>query len=149
VTLERLAVDQPLDQVIRTLGPLPPAEVAEIGLAVLGQLQARGGPHGGVQPGSILISEKGEATLVAPLRSATLPAYTAPDGVQSRAADLWSLGATLFTAVEGVPPAPGAPLRRAGALAPVLFRLLSGIPADRPTPDALGQELLRIAGRHR
>ncbi|NUP00092.1 MAG: protein kinase [Nonomuraea sp.] len=148
-TLERLAVDLPLDQVVRALGPLPPAEVAEIGLAVLDQLLARGAPHGAVQPGSILISEDGRATLVAPLRSGTIPAYTAPEGVPGLAADLWSLGATLFTAVEGAPPAPGASLARAGALAPVLFRLLSGDPADRPAPDALRRDLRVIMGRRR
>jgi serine/threonine protein kinase len=148
-TLERLAVDRPLDEVVAALGPLPPAEVAEIGLSVLDQLQAGGGRHGAVQPGSILISDHGEATLLAPLRSATIPAYTAPEGVQSPSADLWSLGATLFTAVEGVPPSPGASLTRAGVLAPVLFRLLSGNPADRPAPDVLRQELLAISGRRR
>ncbi|MEU1722018.1 protein kinase domain-containing protein [Actinomadura sp. ATCC 39365] len=148
-TLERLALDQPLDQVVRALGPLPPAEVAEIGLALLDQLQARGGHHGAVQPSGVLISDQGRATLVAPLRSGTVPAYTAPEGVASPAADLWSLGATLFMAVEGVPPAPGASLARAGALAPVLVRLLSGNPADRPAPEALRHEFRAVMGPRR
>ncbi|MFI7697960.1 protein kinase [Nonomuraea sp. NPDC049480] len=147
-TLERLAVDQPLDRLIESLGPLPPAEVAAIGLAVLDRLRRGPGVHGGVQPGNVLLDAAGRATLLPSLRSGTLPAYTAPEGVQSPAADLWSLGATLFAAVEGVPPAPGAPLGRAGPLASLLFRLLSGNPAERPSPDEVRRELTAL-GRPR
>ncbi|MGP3955285.1 protein kinase domain-containing protein [Nonomuraea sp. 3N208] len=144
-TLERLALDQPLDSLIESLGPLPPAEVAAIGLAALDRLQR--GIHGGVQPGNVLMDAHGRATLLPSLRSGTLPAYTPPEGVQSPAADLWSLGATLFAAVEGTPPAPGASLGRAGPLAPILVRLLSGNPADRPSLDELRRELETVA-RH-
>ena len=70
-----------------------------------------------------------------------------PGGVETPA-DLWSLGATLFAAVEGRPPAPGAPLGQAGALAPILFQLLSGDPARRPGPDTLRQELLTALKRN-
>jgi eukaryotic-like serine/threonine-protein kinase len=146
-TLERLALDQPLDRLIESLGPLPPAEVAAIGLAMADRLQRGPGVHGGVQPGNVLVDGNGRATLLPSLRSGTLPAYTAPEGVHSRAADLWSLGATLFAAVEGTPPAPGAPLGRAGPLAPLLFRLLSGNPADRPPLDEVRRELETIERR--
>ena len=145
-TLERLAVDRPLDAIVEASGPLPPAHVAAIGLAVVDQLDAGGEFHGGVQPGNILIGAGRGTRLLPLLRAGTLPAYTAPEGAQTLAADLWSLGATLFTAVEGTPPAPGAPLTRAGVLAPVLFRLLSGNPSDRPTPDELRRELWTIIG---
>ncbi|PRX68541.1 protein kinase-like protein [Nonomuraea fuscirosea] len=144
-TLERLAVDRPLDTVVRASGPLPPAQVAAIGLAVLDRLADWGGFHGGVHPGNVLIDVWGRARLTPLPGPGTLPAYTAPEGAATQAADLWSLGATLFTAVEGGPPAPGAPLRRAGPLAPVLFRLLSGNPLERPTLDELRRDLLRIA----
>ncbi|MGP4098964.1 protein kinase domain-containing protein [Nonomuraea sp. KM90] len=143
-TLDRLAVDRPLDAVVAASGPLPPAEVAAIGLAVIDRLAAWGEFHGGIQPGNVLIDFSGRARLTPLLRSGTLPAYTAPEGAPTQAADLWSLGATLFTAVEGRPPAPGAPLTRAGALAPVLFRLLSGDPVERPTLDELRRDLLAI-----
>ncbi|UBU14842.1 protein kinase domain-containing protein [Nonomuraea gerenzanensis] len=143
-TLDRLAVDRPLDAVVGASGPLPPARVAAIGLAVLDRLVAGGAFHGGVQPGNVLIDGAGQARLMPLLRAGTLPAYTAPEGAATQAADLWSLGATLFTAVEGAPPAPGAPLTRAGALAPVLLRLLSGDPAHRPTMDELRGELLAV-----
>ncbi|SEG64425.1 Protein kinase domain-containing protein [Nonomuraea solani] len=144
-TLDRLAVDRPLDALVAASGPLPPATVAMIGLAVIDRLAAWGEFHGGVQPGNVLIDAGGRARLTPLLRSGTVPAYTAPEGAATQAADLWSLGATLFTAVEGTPPAPGAPLRRAGALAPVLFRLLSGNPMERPTLDELRRDLLAIA----
>ncbi|MEV0382095.1 protein kinase [Nonomuraea sp. NPDC050643] len=144
-TLDRLAVDLPLDTLVASSGPLPPAKVAAIGLAVLERLVAWGEFHGGVQPGNVLIDMAGRARLTPLLRSGTLPAYTAPEGAATQAADLWSLGATLFTAVEGSPPAPGAPLTRAGVLAPVLFRLLSGNPTQRPTVDELRRDLLAIA----
>ncbi|MFB9622639.1 protein kinase domain-containing protein [Nonomuraea helvata] len=140
-TLHLVAVDRPLDVMIATAGPLPVPEVAAIGLSLIDQLQAADTFHGGVQPGNVLIDAQGRARLIPLLRSGTLPAYTAPEAAPTMAADLWSLGATLFTAVEGVPPAPGAPLARAGALAPVLFRLLSGDPLERPTPDELRHDL--------
>ncbi|MEV5889637.1 protein kinase domain-containing protein [Nonomuraea fuscirosea] len=144
-TLERLAVDRPLDTVVKASGPLPPDQVAAIGLAVLDRLADWGGFHGGVQPGNVFIDIWGRARLTPLPGPGTLPAYTAPEGAATQAADLWSLGATLFTAVEGGPPAPGAPLRRAGPLAPVLFRLLSGNPLERPTLDELRRDLRGIA----
>ncbi|WP_214321099.1 hypothetical protein [Nonomuraea sediminis] len=140
-------VDRPLDRIVGTAGPLPPEQVAAIGLAVLDRLAARhecGLRHGDIRPSTILLDQSGQA-LLAPPEPVGDPAYTAPEGSRTPASDLWSLGATLFTAVEGHPPAPGAPLNRAGALAPVLFRLLSGDPAQRPTPDILREDLQAIA----
>ncbi|GAA0949014.1 protein kinase domain-containing protein [Nonomuraea longicatena] len=141
--------DRALDQVIGATGPLPPAQVAAIGLAVLDQLtalHARGEHHGDIRPGSILLAPTGRAILAPPLMPNGISAYTAPEGATGPWADLWSLGATLFAAVEGLPPAPGAPLTRAGTLASVLYALLSGDPADRPTPWLLRRDLEIIAG---
>ncbi|MFI6501748.1 hypothetical protein [Nonomuraea typhae] len=141
-------VDRPLEHVIGNHGPLAPVQVAAIGLAVLDQLvalHARGEHHGDIRPGNILLSPAGQAILVPPLMPNGISAYTAPEGATGPAADLWSLGATLFAAVEGLPPAPGAPLTRAGALAPVLYALLSGDPAARPAPVPLRQEFLAIS----
>ncbi|MEV5556819.1 protein kinase [Nonomuraea wenchangensis] len=142
-TLERLAVDRPLDRLIEALGPLPPAEVAAIGLAVADRLRQGQGPHGGVHPGNVLVDDRGRATLLPSVRSGTPPAYAAPEGGPGPAADLWSLGATLYAALEGRPPAPGAPMTRAGVLGPLLFRLLSPDPAARPSLEEVAAGLGR------
>ncbi|GAA4518130.1 hypothetical protein GCM10023096_36850 [Nonomuraea ferruginea] len=149
-TLGRLASDRSLEQVVAADGPLPPARVAGVGLAVLDRLAAwhgRGEHHGGVQPGTVLIDAEGRAALVPPPVPAPPPAYLPPEVVPGPAGDLWALGATLFLAVEGRPPAPGASLLRAGPLAPYLVGLLSGPPAGRPTPEALRRQLLDVLAR--
>ncbi|MDA0645487.1 hypothetical protein OUY24_33095, partial [Nonomuraea ferruginea] len=87
------------------------------------------------------------AALVPPPVPAPPPAYLPPEVVPGPAGDLWALGATLFLAVEGRPPAPGASLLRAGPLAPYLVGLLSGPPAGRPTPEALRRQLLDVLAR--
>jgi hypothetical protein len=92
------------------------------------------------------------------------PEYIAPerahDGTSSPRADLWSLGATLYAAVEGRTPfartspietlnalatESPAPMRRAGPLAPVLEGLLRKDPADRISADEAGRMLRRVA----
>lgn len=73
------------------------------------------------------------------------------NGLDEAAGDLFSLGVTLYQAVEGVSPfrrdTPTAtlgavaltqapPPARAGALAPLITGLMAREPRDRPTPDA-------------
>ncbi len=135
-----------LEQVIGRLGPMSPQQAATVGLAVLDQLVAvhnRGMLHGDVRPGSVLLGPYDQIILAAPtLRS---PAFTAPEGVTGPAADLWSLGATLYTAVEGRPPSPGGSLDNAGPIGPLLFGLLSGDPGRRPDPGTLRNTLLDLS----
>ncbi|WP_436536962.1 serine/threonine-protein kinase [Actinoplanes sp. HUAS TT8] len=170
-----------LQQVIQEQGPLPPARVARIGLAVLDGLTAAlraGLLHLDVKPGNVLIGPDGRVVLidfgpavtaagVAALTGARVvlgsPKYIAPerlfDRVSSADSDMWSLGATLYHAVEGRPPyargstaatlralaegPPDAP-RRAGPLTPVLAGLLRHHPAARISPAETAELLQRV-----
>jgi serine/threonine protein kinase len=175
-----LVPSRTLAQVIRERGRLPWREVAGIGLEVLAALQAArsaGVLHRDVKPSNVLLADDGRVVLtdfgIASLegdasltRSGTLvgsPAFIAPERVQARGAvpesDLWSLGATLYTAVEGRSPfdrgsalptlaaavaEPPDPAPHAGPLWPVIEGLLSKDPAVRMTA-AEATRLLRLA----
>jgi hypothetical protein len=169
-------------QVIEESGPLPAHRVAAIGLAVLDGLAAAGRAgvlHLDVKPGNILIADDGRIVLtdfgpvvtgagVDALVSAGIilasPSYVAPErvlgGVATERSDLWSLGATLYHAVEGHPPYVRAttaamlkalvdcspdPPGRAGALTPVLNGLLQRDPAARLTPAEVAERLRAVA----
>src|SRR4051794_13496089 len=103
---------------------LPSAEAARIGLFVLEALEAAhrvGVLHRDVKPNNVIITDDGRVALsdfgIATVDSdpedgtgvmVGSPLYLAPEraaGAEpTAAADLWSLGATLWTAVQGVPP---------------------------------------------
>lgn len=150
-------------------GEIEAREAARIGLHVLGALRAAHGAgvlHRDVKPGNVLLARDGRVLLtdfgIAAIegdstitRTGELVGsidYLAPERVRGGdpgpASDLWSLGATLYTAVEGrspfrrtspistmqavvteEPPPPA----RAGALAPVITALLRKEPEDRPS----------------
>lgn len=167
-----------LHDTITTDGPVAPVRAAEIGLAVLGALRAAhraGIMHRDVKPANILVgaddrivlTDFGLATAVEDV-NLTLsgvvlgsPAYVSPEramrGTVGPEGDFWSLGATLYAAVEGQSPyarpsslmsltalvtEPPPAARRAGPLAPVLAGLLRKDPAERMDADA-AEQLLR------
>ncbi|MFJ9638187.1 serine/threonine-protein kinase [Streptomyces sp. NPDC101178] len=159
-------------------GEIAPREAARIGLHVLSALRAAhsaGVLHRDVKPGNVLLARSGQVLLtdfgIAAIegdstitRTGELVGsidYLAPERVRGGdpgpASDLWSLGATLYTAVEGRSPfrrtspistmqavvteEPPAPVK-AGPLGPVITALLRKDPAGRPTAAETEQMLL-------
>ncbi|OLT38283.1 hypothetical protein BJF79_27495 [Actinomadura sp. CNU-125] len=157
-----------LDRVLADEGVLPARRVAAIGLAMLDALSAahaQGIVHRDVKPANVLLEDErvlltdfgiaaveGDATLTRSGAVLGTPAYMSPEQVEGRsvtpASDLWSLGATLYAAVEGRPPftAPTHgglfvaiatrepdPPQCGGPLAEAMRGLLTKDPADRPS----------------
>ncbi|MGI5452840.1 protein kinase domain-containing protein [Streptomyces sp. CA-249302] len=180
------AVD--LRDLVERRGPLAPAECARIGLAVLDALTAgheRGVMHRDVKPANILLApdrsgapygrilltdygisvqpDAGETRYTLASVLVGTSGYLAPEratgGPPTPAADLFSLGCTLYYGVEGRGPfdreshlaevtavvmEEPRPAQRAGALGPVLQSLLEKDPARRPSAPEAEAALSRI-----
>ncbi|MEU0572636.1 protein kinase [Nonomuraea sp. NPDC005983] len=171
-----LVTGRSLDKVIKEDGPLPPDFVARVGLRVLSALDvahAHGILHQDVKPANILLDADGSAMLTdfgiaAPMDGqgdryggAGSPGYMAPERLNGQAtgpaSDLWSLGASLYTAVEGRPPferelaaavaaavllhEPPFPARAGRDLGGLLMAMLAKNPASRPTAAQLREAL--------
>lgn len=172
-------IDGPsLADAAKAAGRIEPREAARIGLHVLGALRAAhavGVLHRDVKPGNVLLAKDGRVLLtdfgIAAIegdssitRTGEIVGsidYLAPErvtgGVPDPSSDLWSLGATLYTAVEArspfrrtspisslqavvndEPPA----LRQAGVLGPVITSLLRKDPTERPSAEEAERMLL-------
>ncbi|MFI1149064.1 serine/threonine-protein kinase [Streptomyces sp. NPDC020817] len=172
-------IDGPsLADAAKAAGRIEPPEAARIGLHVLGALRAAhavGVLHRDVKPGNVLLAKDGRVLLtdfgIAAIegdssitRTGEIVGsidYLAPErvtgGTPGTASDLWSLGATLYTAVEArspfrrtspisslqavvndEPPA----LRQAGALGPVITALLRKDPEGRPSAQETERMLI-------
>jgi hypothetical protein len=173
-----------LSEVVRSDGPLSPQATAHVGLALIGALEAahrQGIVHRDVKPGNVLLAEgsgrfqrvvltdfgiassAGDPSITSTGLLLGSPSYIAPERARGQApapaSDLWSLGATLFTAVEGKPPYDAgepmltvtavvtgehAPFENAGPLQHVIEGLLERDPARRMSVPAARRELERV-----
>ena len=167
-----------LAEVLRDGTVLTPAEVGRLGAQVASALIAAheaGIVHRDVKPGNILMSDSGsvkltdfgisrasgDVTVTTTGEMLGTPAYISPEVAQGRpaeaASDVFSLGATLYAALEGTPPFGTGPnvmallLRivhreirqpeQTGALIDTVMWMLAREPADRPSMQQVRQEL--------
>ncbi len=178
VFLVQELVDAPsLKEQVARNGPVAPAEAARIGRQLLDGLAVahkRGVVHRDVKPANVMVQSDGTVKL-ADFGIASLhddpqitstgmvmgsPAYMAPEQASGTkvgaAADVWSVGATLYYAVEGEPPFeradtfatltavvhhPPRPTSRAGGLEPALQRMLAKVPEQRGTIPEISRML--------
>ncbi|MFJ9820898.1 serine/threonine protein kinase [Streptomyces sp. NPDC101151] len=108
----------PLGELLDREGPFNPVRAARIGLDILEVLQSahdEGITHGELSPGQVFVRDGGPVVVAGfGLAGATLaprltaPSYASPEQARDErigpAADLWALGAILYTMVEGRPP---------------------------------------------
>jgi hypothetical protein len=168
-----------LQYIIDHGGPLEPRRVAQIGRSVLSVLRAAhasGILHRDVKPSNVLLTDDGRVVLtdfglaISKREGASSrfrgvegsPPYVSPEQVRgesiTEASDLWSLGATMYTAVEGHSPYgrrdPLAsliavliedyrPPVHAGPLRPVIDGLLTKNPACRMSAERAAKLLDR------
>lgn len=174
-----------LAQVLHMTGTMPERQVAQIGAQMadaLAEAHASGIIHRDIKPGNILIANRGRASGTVKLSDFGIaraegdeagpagivtgtPAYFAPEVARgadpSEASDLYSLGATLYTALEGAPPfgvdedsmallhkvALGQinPPRNDGPLIHVILDMLQPSPKRRPTLAEARDRLAEVA----
>jgi eukaryotic-like serine/threonine-protein kinase len=167
-----------LSEVLAEGDGLTPDEVAAMGAQLASALVAAheaGIVHRDIKPGNILMPESGpvkltdfgisratgDVTITGTGEMLGTPAFTSPEVAQGRtataASDVFSLGATLYAALEGTPPfgmGPNVvalllrivndeirPPQHSGALMNTLLWMMRHEPAERPSMREVKQEL--------
>lgn len=169
-----------LDDIVNRDGPLSDDRAAGIAddlVAALELAHRSGIVHRDVKPANVMITDDGRTKLAdfgiasvkddPKLTASGLilgsPSYMAPEqathGSSGPEADLWGLGATLYFALEGVPPFEGdgpiptltavvgdsaRPMTSASKLTPLVQALLSKDPAARPGPHEIRSTLATV-----
>ncbi|MFJ8145640.1 serine/threonine-protein kinase [Streptomyces sp. NPDC096048] len=164
----------PLAELLDRQGTFNYVRAARIGLELLDVLNAAhdlGVTHGELSPGQVFVGEEGSVVVTGfGLAGATLaprltaPSYASPEQARDErigpAADLWTLGAILYTMVEGRPPfrdrgrpettlkgVDRLPLRtpvRAGPLTQAVQGLLRKNSRERLTRPVVREALVRV-----
>ncbi|WP_079189133.1 serine/threonine protein kinase, partial [Streptomyces kebangsaanensis] len=164
----------PLGELLAREGAFGHVRAARVGLELLDVLEAahaEGVTHGELGPGQVFVRDRGGVVVTgfglagaALVPRLTAPSYASPEQARDErigpAADLWALGALLYTMTEGRPPfrdrgRPEAtlqgvvrlPLRaplRAGPLGRAVQGLLRKDSRDRLTRPAVREALTRI-----
>ncbi|PWI07750.1 serine/threonine protein kinase [Streptomyces sp. NWU339] len=163
----------PLGELLSEEGPFNYVRAARIGLELLDVLDAAhaaGITHGELSPGQVFVRDTGPVVVTGfglagstPAPRLTSPSYASPEQARDErvgpAADLWTLGAILYTMVEGRPPfrdrgrpestlkaVDRLPLRtpvRAGPLTQVVQGLLRKDARERLTRQVVREALTR------
>lgn len=141
-----LIAGRTLEDIVKQDGPVDPARVCDIALAVLGALEMAHGEgivHRDVKPANVMIRPDGRVKLadfgIASVKDDPKitasglilgsPSYMAPEqanhGTSGPEADLWGLGTTMYFAVEGA-----TPFERDGGAIPIL----TAVVGDDPRP---------------
>ena len=177
-------------QILHTTKTLDARQAAQIGAQVADAMttaHAAGIIHRDIKPGNLLVTTTGRTAGLVKITDFGIsrlkdevslhgsgvitgtPAYFAPEVARgaepTEASDVYSLGATVYTLVEGQPPfgvdddslallhkvarARINPMTRAGALEPVLLRLLEPSPSRRPTMAQARDLLAEVAAGER
>ncbi|MCX4669558.1 protein kinase [Streptomyces sp. NBC_01381] len=188
VIVMELVDGQSLDDVLAERGAIEPHEAAAIGAKLMDALDAAhqaGVLHRDVKPGNVLLERGGRVVLtdfgIASMEAGDFDSgaldkltrsgqlvgsldFLPPERAQGRepgpASDIWSLGMTLYAAVEGTSPfrrtsvwstlaaivtEPLPEPQRAGVLTPVLRALMAKDPESRPAAAQAREMLERVA----
>ncbi|MCX2962502.1 serine/threonine-protein kinase [Gordonia aquimaris] len=177
-------------QILHTTKTLDVRQAAQIGAQVadaMATAHTAGIIHRDIKPGNLLVTTTGRTAGLVKITDFGIsrlkdevslhgsgvitgtPAYFAPEVARgaepTEASDVYSLGATVYTLVEGQPPfgvdddslallhkvarARINPMTRAGAVEPVLLRLLEPSPSRRPTMAQARDLLAEVAAGER